>query len=157
MRNLSNKFFWAASLGWQENTELGLQSRYLVTGAFGWQPLTDNHNRLLASGGISYNQEQSIETSKFSGNLDGLFEVAYKRFYYSAPRLFIDADYLIFPGFTDWGRIRMQADLNASVEIFKDFQTGLVFYYSYDSKPPQGSSSTNDYGIMFTVGYLFGK
>ena len=53
--------------------------------------------------------------------------------------------------------IRMQADLNVSVEIFKDFQTGLVFYYSYDNKPPQGSLSTNDYGIMFTVGYIFGK
>jgi hypothetical protein len=51
----------------------------------------------------------------------------------------------------------MQADLNVSVEIFKDFQTGLVFYYSYDNKPPEGSLSTNDYGIMFTLGYIFGK
>jgi hypothetical protein len=157
MRNLNKKYFWSTSLGWQENTELGLASRYLVSGAFGWQPLTDNHNRLLASAGLSYNQEQSIETSQFTGNLDALFEVAYKRFYYSTPKLSIDADYLIYPGITDWGRIRMQADLNVSVEIFKDFQTGLVFYYSYDNKPPEGSLSTSDYGIMFTVGYIFGK
>ena len=157
MRNLSKKYFWSTSLGWQENTELGLASRYLVSGAVGWQPLTDNHNRLLASGGLSYNQEQSIETSQFTGNLDALFEVAYKRFYYSTPKLSIDADYLIYPGITDWGRIRMQADLNVSVEIFKDFQTGLVFYYSYDNKPPEGSLSNSDFGIMFTVGYIFGK
>ena len=156
-RDFTKKYFWVASLGWQQNTELGLASRYLVTAAAGWQPLTDNHNRLLASAGLSYNQEQSIETSQFTGNLDALFEIAFKRFYYSTPKLSINADYLIFPGLSDWGRIRMQADLNVSVEIFKDFQTGLVFYYSYDNKPPEGSSSTYDYGIMFTVGYVFGK
>jgi hypothetical protein len=157
MRNLNKKYFWAASLGWQQNTELGLSSRYLLSGAFGLQPLTDNHNRLLAAAGFSYNQEQSVETGKFSGNFDALFMAAYKRFYYSTPKLSIDAAYTIYPGLSDWGRIRMQADLNVSVEIFKDFQTGLVFYYSYDNKPPQGSLSTNDYGIMFTIGYIFGK
>ncbi len=157
MRNLSKKYFWGTSLGWQENTELGLANRYLVSGVFGWQPLTDNHNRLLASAGLSYNQEQSIETSQYSGNLDGLFEVGYKRFYYSTPKLSITANYLIYPGITDWGRIRMQADLNVSVEIFADFEIGLVSYYSYDNKPPQGSASTYDYGLMFTVGYKFGK
>ncbi len=156
-RDFGKKYFWGTSLGWQQNTELGLASRYLVSGVVGWQPITDNHNRLLASTGLSYNQEQSIETSQFTGNLDALFEVAYKRFYYSTPKLSIDADYLIYPGITDWGRIRMQVDLNVSVEIFKDFLTGLIFYYSYDNKPPEGSSSTSDYGIMFTVGYVFGK
>jgi len=157
MRNLDKNYFWDLSLGWQQNTELGLSSRYLVSGTFGWQPLTDNHNRLLAAGGLSYNQEQSVETGQFSGNLDALFTVNYKRFYYSTPKLSINASYLIYPGLSDWGRLRMQADLNVSVEIFKDFQTGLVFYYSYDNKPPQGSLSTNDYGILFSIGYIFGK
>jgi len=157
MRNLNKNYFWAVSLGWQQNTELGLASRYLLSGTFGLQPLTDNHNRLLAAAGLSYNQEQSVETGQFSGNLDGLFSIGYKRFYYSTPKLSINASYSVYPGISDWGRIRMQADLNVSVEIFKDFQTGLVFYYSYDNKPPQGSLSTFDYGILFTVGYTFGK
>jgi hypothetical protein len=156
-RDFTKRYFWAGSLGWQENTELGLASRYLVSAAAGLQPLTDNHNRLLLSSGFSYNQEQSIETGQFTGNLDALFDISYKRFYYSTPKLSIDANYLIYPGLSDWGRIRMQADLNVSVEIFPDFQIGLVFYYSYDNKPPEGSLSTNDYGIMFTLGYEFGK
>jgi hypothetical protein len=157
MRNLNKHYFWDISLGWQQNTELGLESRYLVSGAFGWQPLTDNHNRLLTAAGLSYNQEQSVETGQFSGNLDVLFMVNYRRFYYSTPKLSINAGYIIYPGLSDWGRIRMQGDLNASVEIFKDFQTGLVFYYSYDNRPPEGSLSTSDYGILFTIGYVFGK
>jgi hypothetical protein len=157
MRNLSKKFFWGGGVGWQQNTELGLNSRYLVSGVFGLQPLTDNHNRLFGSAGLSYNQEQSIETSKYTGNLDGVFAVAYKRFYYSFPKLSIEADYTLYPGITDWGRIRMQADLSVSVEIFRDFIIGLVSYYSYDNKPPEGSASTSDYGLMFTIGYKFGK
>jgi len=156
-RDWDTKYFWGGSLGWQENTELGLANRYLVSGVLGLNALIDNHNRLLFSGGLSYNQEQSIETSQYSGNLDALFGVVYKRFYHSTPKLSINTDYLIYPGITDWGRIRMQADLNVSVEIFKDFQTGLVFYYSYDNRPPAGSLSHDDYGLMFTVGYEFGK
>ena len=157
MRNLNKKLFWGGSLGWQENTELGLANRYLVSAVLGLEPLTDNHNRLLLSGGFSYNQEQSIETNQFTGNLDALFSAGYKRFYHSTPKLYIDASYMIYPGITDWGRIRMQADLNVSVEIFKDFLMGLTSYYSYDNKPPEGSASTSDFGLMFTIGFTFGK
>jgi hypothetical protein len=156
-RDWDTKYFWGGSLGWQTNTELGLANRFLVNGVLGLNALVDNHNRLLFSGGLSYNQEQSVETNQYSGNLDALFGVIYKRFYRSTPKLSVDADYMIYPGITDWGRIRMQADMNVSVEIFKDFLTGMVFYYSFDNKPPEGSLSHDDYGLMITVGYEFGK
>ncbi len=152
-RNMPNNYFWGGSLGWQQNTELGLASRYLVSGVFGKNFLRDNHNHLLSSVGFSYNQEQSVETGLYSGNLDALLGIAYKRFYRSTPKLSIISDYLIYPGISDWGRIRMQADLSVNVEIFKDFITGLSFYYSYDNRPPAGSVSNDDYGLMFTVGY----
>jgi hypothetical protein len=108
-------------------------------------------------GGLSFNEEQSIESSIYTGNLDGLLDITYKRFYYSTPKLSIAANYLLFPGITDWGRIRMQFDASASVEIFKDFLMGLVFYYSFDNRPPAGSLSNSDYGILFSLGYSFGK
>jgi hypothetical protein len=156
-RDMSKKFFWGGSTGWQKNTELGLASRFLLSGVVGLTALADNHNRLSFSAGLSYNQEQSVETGLYTGNLDGLLVTSFKRFYYSTPKLSINADYLLYPGITDWGRIRMQGDLNISVEIFKDFQMGLVGYYSYDNRPPAGSISNDDYGIIFTLGYTFGK
>lgn len=157
IRNISKKFYLGSSIGWQQNTELGLASRYLISGLAGLESLTDNHNRLKFGAGLSFNQEQSIENNQFKSNLDGLFNITYKRFYYSTPKLSITADYLIYPGISDWGRIRMQADLNVSAEIYKDLLTGLVFYYSYDNKPPQGSLANYDFGILFTIGYSFGK
>jgi Protein of unknown function, DUF481 len=157
IRNISKRFYLGSSIGWQENTELGLASRYLISGVVGLESLTDNHNRLTFGAGLSFNKEQSIESNQFKSNFDGLLNITYKRFYYSAPKLSITADYLIYPGISDWGRIRMQADLNLSAEVLKDLLVGLVFYYSYDNRPPQGSLANYDFGILFTIGYSFGK
>jgi hypothetical protein len=156
-RDMFNSYFWGAALGWQENTELGLASRYLVSGFIGKNFIRDNHNHLLSSVGLSYNQEQSVETRMYTGNFDALFSLGYKRFYRSTPKLSIISDFLLYPGLTDWGRIRMQADLSVNVEIFKDFQMGLSSYYSYDNRPPEGSLANDDYGLMFTISYEFGK
>lgn len=155
--DIGKYFFVGSSLGWQENTELGLANRYLINALLGRELITDNHNRFFVAGGLSANEEQSIESSAYTPHLDALFQVSYKRFYYSTPKLSINADYLIYPSLSEWGRIRMQADLNVSIEVFEDFNTGVVFYYSYDNRPPQGSLSTFDYGILFTIGYSFGK
>jgi Protein of unknown function, DUF481 len=151
------RFFLGSYLGWQRNTELGLANRYLLSGVAGLEILTNNHNQLTTGAGLSFNEEQSVESSQFTGNLDGLLNISYKRFYYSAPKLSITADYLLYPGLTDWGRIRMQFDTNVSIEVFKDFMVGLVFYYSFDNHPPEGSQSNNDSGVLFTLGYFFGK
>ena len=155
--DIGKYFFIGSSLGWQENTELGLANRYLVNAIVGRELITDNHNRFYVAGGLSGNEEQSIESKAYTPHLDALFQVSYKRFYYSTPKLSINADYLIYPSLSEWGRIRMQADLNVSIEVFEDFNTGIVFYYSYDNRPPQGSLSTFDYGILLTIGYSFGK
>jgi hypothetical protein len=157
LKNIKDRLFLGSTLGWQQNTELGLASRFLVNEVVGVEAITDNHNLLLMGAGLSFNEEQSLENSMYTGNLDALLDITYKRFYYSTPKLSVAANYLLYPGITDWGRIRMQFDTNVSVEIFKDFLMGLVFYYSFDNRPPAGSLSNNDYGILFSIGYSFGK
>jgi len=157
LKDLDKRLYTGGSLGWQQNTQLGLANRFLLNGIFGLEPITDNHNQLLFATGLSYNIEQSVESVKYKGNLDAIGMAHYKRFYYSTPKLSIDALYVIYPALTDWGRVRMELDLDVSVEIFKDFLIGLSFYDNYDNRPPAGASSTNDFGINFKVGYSFGK
>ena len=89
--------------------------------------------------------------------MEGLAVTSFKRFYYSFPKLSIDAQYAIFPSLNDWGRIRTNFQLNTSIEIFKDFNVGLSFYHLYDNRPPEGAASKNDFGVNFTVGYFFWK
>jgi Protein of unknown function, DUF481 len=157
LKSLDKRFYLGSAVGWQQNSQLGLANRYLLSGTAGMEPLTNNHNRLLLATGLSFNLEQSVENKVLSGNLDAIFLAQFKRFYYSTPKLSIDAYYVIYPGLTDWGRIRMEFDLDVSVEIFKDFLVGLTFYDNYDNRPPKGAFSKNDFGINFKVGYQFGK
>jgi hypothetical protein len=83
--------------------------------------------------------------------------IQFKKFHYSSPKISIDAQYLLYPGLSDWGRIRMNLSINTSVEIFKDFLVGFTFYDNFDNRPSSSAESTNDYGITFTMGYQFGK
>ena len=69
----------------------------------------------------------------------------------------IDAQCILYPGITDWGRVRMDLQVNMSYEFFKYFNVGLSFYDSYDNRPSEKAASKNDFGLSFTIGYVFGK
>jgi hypothetical protein len=156
-RILKNTLFLTNLLGWQENTELGIANRFLFTSGGGKIFVNNNHQRFQAGGGLSFNMEESSQDLNYTENLDFMAMIMYKQFRYSAPKLSIDVVYLIYPSITDWGRVRMDLQLNLKKEIFKDFNVGLSSYYSYDSRPPAGAASKNDYGINFTISYMFGK
>ena len=83
--------------------------------------------------------------------------IEFKKFHYSFPKINIDAQYILYPGLSDWGRIRMNLSVNTSLEILKDFLVGLTFYDNFDNRPSENAASQNDYGLTFTIGYKFGK
>lgn len=157
LRRLENSFYLASNVGWQQNTALGLNNRFFLNGGAGKIPIINNHRRLLTGIGVSLNEEQSNESTAYKTNVEALATIQFKEFRYSFPKLSIDAIYTIFPSLTDWGRVRMDFQLTTSVEVFKDFNVGLSFYDSYDSRPPQGATSKNDYSVNFTITYKFGK
>ena len=157
LKQLKNNNYLASSLSWQQNTQLGLANRYLLAAAFGKNLVKDNHHSLSAGTGLSYNVEQSDKSRDYTSNLEALASFHFKEYKYLTPKLSVDALYTIYAGITDWGRIRMNFDLNTKYEILKDFNIGLTFYDNYDSRPPQGALSKNDFGLNFTLGYKFGR
>lgn len=157
LRKLKNSYYIASNIGWQANTQLGLNNRFSFRGGGGKIFISDNHRRLLTGTGLSFNLEQSNQSTEYKTNLEALVVIQYKQFRYSSPKVSIDAGYTIFPNLSEWGRLRMDIQLNAKVEIFKDFNVGISFYDLYDNRPPAGAASKNDFGINFTIGYEFGK
>jgi hypothetical protein len=101
--------------------------------------------------------EQSNLSEGFVTNLEGLATFQFKKFRYSTPKIAIDLLYTIYPGISNWGRIRMDFQVQTKIEIFKDLFVGLNFYELYDNRPPSGTQSKTDYGVNFTVGYEFGR
>ena len=156
-RKLKNRNYVNFLFGWQQNTELGLENRFILPVVAGKILLNNNHQRLLTGAGLSYNLEESSGSTSYSSSLEGMIIISFKEFKYSTPKLSIDTRLAVFPGLSDWGRVRMGFNVSTKVEIFKDFNVGLNFYDDFDNRPPAGASSKNDYGINFTIGYEFGK
>ena len=156
-RKLRNSYYLNGLLGWQQNTELGLENRFILPVVAGKILVNNNHQRLLTGAGLSFNFEQSSGNTSYSGSLEGMVIITFKEFKYSTPKISIDTRLAIFPGLSDWGRVRMGFNLTSKVEIFKDFNVGLNFYDEFDNHPPDAALSKNDFGINFTIGYEFGK
>jgi Protein of unknown function, DUF481 len=156
-KKLKNSWYLNSLFGWQQNSQLGLKSRFLLNGSGGKIIVNSNQQRLLTGAGLSFNVEDRGDSTGYKSNLEGLFMIQYKKFRYIFPKMTIDAQYILYPGLTDWGRVRMDLQVNTSYEFFKDFNVGLSFYDSYDNRPSAKAASTNDFGINFTIGYTFGK
>jgi len=154
---LRNSWYTNALFGWQQNSQLGLKSRFILSGSGGKIIVNSNQQRLLTGAGLSFNVEDRGDSTGYKSNLEGLVMIQYKKFRYIFPKISIDAQYILYPGLSDWGRVRMDLQVNMSYEFFRDFNVGLSFYDSYDNRPSAKAASKNDFGINFTIGFTFGK
>lgn len=157
LKTLNKRFYLMSNLGWEENTQLGLENRYLLTAGGGKILINNNHQRLLIGTGLSYNNEKTAESIGYMSSLEALATIQYKRFRYSSPKISISTQCVVYPSLSDLGRVRINLQVNTSIEVFKDFFTGFTFYDNFDNRKASGGLSQNDYGITFTVGYEFGK
>ena len=157
LKTLDKRYYLMSYLGWERNTELGLENRYLLTGGAGKIIFNDNNKRMLAGGGLSFNREQFNDSSSFINNLEAMGIIEFKKFHYTFPKININAQLNVYPSLSDWGRIRMNLQANTSIEIFKDFSVGFTFYDNFDNRPSSNAASENDFGLTFSVTYTFGK
>jgi hypothetical protein len=151
-RFLENRWLWAAKLGAEENTELGIRLRMSFGGGGGYNIIQTNRNFLNALVGLSLNREWFIDSTEAKNNLEGLISSSYQLFIYDHPKVSLETALNIFPGLTDFGRVRSNLDINLNWEIFLDFYWVLSFYYNYDNKPT-GNASESDYRIESAFKY----
>lgn len=88
-------------------------------------------------------------------NIEGLLALDYSRYIYDDPMLDLSSRLSIFPSITESGRMRAQFDINLRWEMFADLLWDLSYYNTYDSNPASGSESTNDYGVVTSIGWSF--
>lgn len=153
-RLLPNKWVLGAQVSFEQNTELGINLRTSVIPMGGYIFSRSNKNVLWGAGGVSFNKETFTDTTQSILNLDGFAQLNYQIFIYDSPSISLNTFANIYPGFTDWGRIRSNFNIYLDWEILSDFYWNLTFYYSYDNKPT-GTASTNDYGFNSSLKYVF--
>ena len=149
-----NKWLYITQLGFQQNSELGLELRTSLSAGYGKNTLQTNKNVLSFNSGLSANRELKEGLENATTNLEAYFQGSYSFFIYETPKSNITILYTIYPGITNWGRIRYDGSINLSKEIIKDFKITLSFKNDFDNKPAEGASKS-DFNLVLSIGYTF--
>jgi len=140
--------------GWQQNTELGIDSRFLTGVGVGYIAAESNSNLLKFMTGAVVNIELDDQGNR-SEDLEAIISGTYNLYLFSVPKITLASAAILYPSITDPGRFRSDLETQVSWEIFNDFTFSLSFYFNSDNKPSSTTASTTDWGTTTTVGYVF--
>lgn len=163
-RYRNNRWFNSYLLGFESNDELRLDLRTSVGAGLGRYLVQTNTSELALMGGLlgtaeNLNPDETGDplttTSSSKESLEGMLGVNYSRYIFDDPTVDLTVSLFTFPSLTTSGRNRAQFDVNFRWELINDLFWDLSYYNTYDSDPPSGSASTNDYGIVTSIGYTF--
>ncbi len=147
---------WYGDLGvvFGQNSELGTKSR-IGLNVTGIKDLVYNEwNRLYAGAGLNLAQETGYDNTNVNNDLAGIFDLQWKVYKLTSPKIWVDSGISFLPYFTDAGRNRFIFNLNPKVSLLSDnFKVGLNFYYNHDSKPTTAEASNDDYGLNLQFTY----
>ena len=153
-RFLAHRWLLLGSGQLEQNQELDLELRALLTAGGGRFLIQTPGSTLLAGGGLVYTNERFTASSATS-NLELLLSLGAEYFRRDTPRSDLQATLSLYPGLSDFGRVRGDLEMNLSHEFIKDFMAGITLFDKFDSRPPSTTAAKNDYGVTFSVGWIF--
>jgi len=150
-----NRWFNTYLSGLESNDELGLNLRTSIGLGLGRYLQQTNSSEFGLIAGVIGTSETLEGDVSSQENIEGLLALDYSRYIYDDPMLDLSSRLSIFPSITESGRMRAQFDINLRWEMFADLFWDLSYYNTYDSDPASGSESTNDYGVVTSIGWSF--
>jgi hypothetical protein len=82
-----------------------------------------------------------------------MFQFNYYQFRH--PDIQISSTQTVYFGIDQDGRVRYDGSTNFSWQLIRYFYLNLSPYINFDSRPPAGSGSNFDFGIVFGLSYKF--
>lgn len=144
----------------QQNQELGLDLRTLLSPGGGRELFRTNSHEANAFLGIAYQKEWYSDSTANGGasgtdNLEAAVAGDYRAFRYDSPELDVSANLQVFPSLSDLGRVRLEGDLRTRYEVLKDFFITLAFELSVDSRPPGTDTPNSDFTTTLSLTWKF--
>jgi Protein of unknown function, DUF481 len=152
---LSGTRFWAALGSFERNPELGVDGRPQVGLAVGQSLRRRAESDLVAYVGIAANHETVDESGDNRANLLGVAGLDWRIYRFSIPETALTSSLKVFPYLTDFGRVRARMDVSLQRKFTRALSLNLSVYDDYDSTPPGTRVTTNDFGIVTSLGYTF--
>ena len=156
-RSLNNGWSSNVIIAANQNLQLGTKLRISLNLSAIKDLAYNDWNRLYVGAGLNFSQETSFNDNiPKTNDIAGLFQVKWKVYKLTNPKIWLDADVSYLPYLTDPGRNRLSINVNPQVKVFSNnFKIGLQTYYSYDSKPTTEDASNDDYGMSLQLTYYY--
>jgi len=138
----------------EANEDLGFKARYTGALSLGRYLVQTNRGYVLVTGGAALGRELPVDGEPVV-NVDGMGIFDAALFTYDYPKTDITMALDVYPGLSQWGRVRAQFDGKIKREIVHDFSVGFTIYDSYDNRPPSADAVKNDVGLSLTIGWTF--
>ena len=153
-RLLAHRWLLLGSGQLEQNQELDLDLRGLLTAGGGRYLIKTPRSDLLLGSGLVYTNER-FTGSTATSNLELLVGLGAEYFRLDSPKSDLQATLSLYPNLTDFGRVRSDLEVNLSHEVVKDFMVGITLFDKFDSRPPSATAAKNDYGVTFSIGWTF--
>ena len=152
-----NRNFWGYIGELQRNRSLGVDGRATVGTVIGHRMLETGTTRVLGYAGLVYDQEWAAGGSGSRSSLEGALGGTWRVFQFNYPKVSLDSDLIVYPSITESPRYRISADMALTTKISSRFAIKLSGYLNYDSRPPEASATSTDYGVVTSLAYQFGS
>jgi hypothetical protein len=149
--------FWGYIGELQRNRSLGVDGRATVGTVIGHRMLETGTTRVLGYAGLVYDQEWAAGTGGSRSSLEGALGGTWRVFQFNYPKVSLDSDLIVYPSITESPRYRISADMALTTKISSRFAIKLSGYLNYDSRPPEASATSTDYGVVTSLAYQFGS
>jgi len=147
----ANRWFtdWFGS--WEQNDQLGIDSRVSAGAGLGRYFVQTNRNQFSLMGGVQGTREEFTGQDPGSTQGEGRFQIRYlHRKLKPEATVNFTADY--FPVLKDLSQYRVETSLILNREIIKDLDFRIDVFYKYQSEPPTEGSRT-DNGVITSIEY----
>ncbi|HEX5214499.1 MAG TPA: DUF481 domain-containing protein [Vicinamibacterales bacterium] len=147
-------WFIAGATRFESNESLGLKLRSQLGGLLGRRLISTNRAQMQAGAGLVGNDEQGVDTEA-TQNIEGLLSFTTSFYSYDGSKTNLDFAFQYYPSLSNWGRQRVQLDTSFKRDLYKDLNSSLNLFFTFDSKPPNPSAARSDLGITLSFGWSF--
>jgi len=153
-RFLNRNSFVLGLADFLHSSQQDLDLRTTVGGGYGRYLVRTNQNELRWLVGADYTQAsyQSGLAQPTQQNVELLAGAEYQLFHFD--RYTLQSQFLVFPGLSDFGRVRFTTNNTFSVRLSNNFHLNFSFWDNFDSRPPLNAQK-NATGLSTGLGWKF--
>ena len=152
---LSRNSFVLGLSDFLHSSQQDLELRTTLGGGYGryWIRTSQNDLKWFVGPVYIHEQFQSTSAQPSDQNVEGVIGAIYKL--YRFDRYTLQSQGLLYPGLSDYGRVRATTTTSLNVKLPNNFSLVFSFWDNYDSRPPISTAKKNELGVSTNLGYTF--